>query len=261
MTYRLISFTTDYGTRDGFVAACHGTMLWSAPHVSILDVTHEIPPGDVRGGALVLAQTVPYLPESIHVAVVDPGVGTNRRAIAIEAPRGVLIGPDNGLLPWAADALGGVDRAVELTESRWHREPVSRTFHGRDVFGPVAAAVATGTALTSLGGPIDPGDLVRLPDPLLSITANGLTAEVIAIDRFGNVQTAAPGSAATGLAQRLLVNGTAAKSGETFGSVETGKLVVLVDSADRVTIARNGGSAAESLDVRIGDMVRLTAAD
>ena len=160
-----ISFTTDYGRRDGFVAACHGAIAKIAPAARVIDITHEIPPGDVARGAVVLAQTVGDLPTSVHVAVVDPGVGTARRPVALRAPGGLLVGPDNGLLIWAAEALGGVAEAVELRNPAWLAPKVTRTFHGRDIFAPVAARLAAGQPLSEAGPAIDPADLVRLPAP------------------------------------------------------------------------------------------------
>ena len=144
--YGWISLTTDYGTFDGFAAACHGAIARIAPEVRVIDITHHVPPADVARGAAVLAQTAPHLPPSVHVAVVDPGVGTARRGIAIGTPDGILVGPDNGLLIWAAEALGGIDSVVELANKDWFLGDVSRTFHGRDVFAPAAARLAAGRA-------------------------------------------------------------------------------------------------------------------
>src|SRR3954451_16849547 len=132
--YGWISLTTDYGTFDGFVAACHGSIARIAPDVRVIDITHHVPPADVARGAAVLAQTAPHLPVSVHVAVVDPGVGTARRGIAIGTPGGVLVGPDNGLLVWAAEELGGLDEVYELSNPEWTLGELSRPFHGRDFF-------------------------------------------------------------------------------------------------------------------------------
>src|SRR5690348_17007479 len=156
--FRYLSFLTDYGLEDGFVAACHGVSARIAPHADIIDVTHLIPPGDVRRGAAVMAQTVPYLPPAVHVAVVDPGVGTARRGIAVQAGDSILVGPDNGLLSWAIDALGGAERAFQLTNGDLWLHPVSPTFHGRDIFMPVGAHLAAGTDLPSAGDEIDLAD-------------------------------------------------------------------------------------------------------
>ncbi|HET8681922.1 MAG TPA: SAM-dependent chlorinase/fluorinase [Micromonosporaceae bacterium] len=259
--YDWLSFTTDYGLSDGFVAACHGVVGRLAPAVRVIDVTHLIPPGDVARGAAVLAQTVPHLPTAVHVAVVDPGVGTARRSIAVEAARGVLVGPDNGLLLWAADALGGVTRAVELAEAGWFAPTVSRTFHGRDVFVPVAARLAAGADISGAGPGIDPAGLVRLPDPVLTVGAGWVEAEVLTVDRFGNVQLTARLDDVAGLGRRLSVGGVSAVRGTTYADAPPGGLVVYVDSADRVAVAVNGGRAAVVLGVAAGDMLRLTNAD
>ena len=142
--FRYLSFLTDYGLEDGFVAACHGVAARIAPHASIIDVTHLVPPGDIRRGAAVLAQTVPYLPPAVHVAVVDPGVGTARRGVAVAAGDSVFVGPDNGLLSWAVTASGGAARAFSLTNRELWLARVAATFHGRDIFMPVAAHLAGG---------------------------------------------------------------------------------------------------------------------
>ena len=254
-----ISLTTDYGRLDGFVAACHGAIAKIAPEARVIDVTHEVPPGDVVRGAAVLAQTVVDLPTGVHVAVVDPGVGTARRSVALRTPGGHLVGPDNGLLLWAADALGGVTEAVELRNPAWLAPAVSRTFHGRDVFAPVAARLALGRPVADAGPALDPAGLVRLPDPLVAAGDGWLEAEVLTVDRFGNVQLAAPGAALAGFAvPEVLVSGAPATVGETFADALPGGLVVLVDSAGRVAVAANGGRADEELSVGPGDVLRIT---
>nr|WP_285664463.1 SAM-dependent chlorinase/fluorinase [Actinorhabdospora filicis] len=257
----VISLTTDYGLADGFAGVCHGVIAGIAPTARVIDVTHEVPPGDVRRGAHVLAQSLPYLPAGgVHVGVVDPGVGTVRHPLALATPRGVLIGPDNGLLVWAAEALGGVTQAIALSNDAWHRHPVSRTFHGRDVFAPVAAHVAGGVALTDLGDPLRIGDLVRLPEPRVTAVDDGVDAEVLTVDRFGNVQLAASPSLLDELGEKLTVNGWDASRGDVFATAPTGGLVVLGDSAGRAAITVNGGSAAAVLSVAPGDVVRVRAA-
>jgi S-adenosylmethionine hydrolase len=258
--YGWISFTTDYGTFDGFVAACHGSIARIAPEVRVIDVTHHVPPADVARGAAVLAQTAPYLPRSVHLAVVDPGVGTARRGVVLGTPNGALIGPDNGLLIPAAEALGGIDEAYELTNKDWFLGDVSRTFHGRDLFSPAAAHVAAGATLADAGTAVDPGDLVRLPAPVVSVGDGWLEAEVMTVDRFGNVQLAADGDLLRGLGGELVVNGTVnARRGATFADVDPGGLLVFEDSAGHVAIAVNNGRAVVVLSVRPGDVVRLTA--
>jgi S-adenosylmethionine hydrolase len=259
-TYDWISFTTDYGHSDGFVACCHGVIARIAPAARVIDVTHDVSPGDVRRGAAVLAQTVPHLPPAVHLAVVDPGVGTTRRAVAVQTTDAILVGPDNGLLPPAAEALGGVVSAVELTEISWFAAQVSATFHGRDVFAPVAARLATGKTLDSAGTPIDPTTLVRLPEPMAVFGLGWLDAEVRTVDRFGNVQLAAQSSALTGLGHRLLVSGLRAVRVATFGEARHGELVVFPDSSGYVAIGVNGGRAVVALSVSPGDLVRITNA-
>ncbi|MFE9657719.1 S-adenosyl-l-methionine hydroxide adenosyltransferase family protein [Micromonospora sp. NPDC006431] len=292
-----ISLTTDYGLADGFVAACHGVLARLAPAARVIDVTHLVPPADVRRGAVVLAQTVPYLPEGVHVAVVDPGVGTARRAIGLATPNGLLVGPDNGLLLDAAAALGGITAAVELTNPTWLAPAVSRTFHGRDVFAPVAARLALGAPLAEAGPALDPATLVRLPAPVLHRTADGFAAEVLTVDHFGNVQLAAPADLLDGLPDRVRVTGRAdrprqlgapdaaplrqpqlgasdaaprpeavaeavtgalAMRGRTFADAPVGELVVYPDSAGLLAVAVNTGRAVDRLGVRPGDVVTVT---
>ncbi|WP_018220623.1 S-adenosyl-L-methionine hydrolase [Salinispora pacifica] len=263
-----ISFTTDYGLADGFVAACHGTLARLAPTARVIDVTHLVPPGDVRRGAAVLAQTVPYLPAAVHVAVVDPGVGTGRRAIALAAGDGLLVGPDNGLLLDAAKALGGVSAAVELTNPDWLGTQLSATFHGRDVFAPVAARLALGAPLADAGPAVEPGALVRLPTPLVRPEPDGFTAEALTVDHFGNVQLAATGALLGPLPRSLRVAhrptdpdrvGAHAVHARTFDDAPPGGLLVYVDSAGLVAVAVNGGRAADLLGVAPGDQLRVTA--
>jgi S-adenosyl-L-methionine hydrolase (adenosine-forming) len=269
-TYGWITLTTDYGLSDGFVAACHGVIARLAPAVRVLDVTHLVPPGDIRRGSAVLAQAVPHMPPAVHVAVVDPGVGTARRGVALEAGPSVLVGPDNGLLPAAADVLGGIRRCVALgsvalgsvapADLSWLPGPVSSTFHGRDIFAPVAAAIATGLDLAGIGPVAGPDTLVRLPDPVVVTGDDLIEAEVTMVDHFGNVQLAAPGLALAGLVGPLRVGGVPAVKGETFGDVPPGEFVVYVDSAGRVAVALNGGRAVVALALSEGDIVRITSA-
>jgi S-adenosyl-L-methionine hydrolase (adenosine-forming) len=262
VTYSWFAFLTDYGTRDGFVASCHGVMARIAPAVRAIDITHEVPPRDVRHGAAVLAQTVPYLPPSVVVAVVDPGVGTSRRAIAVRAGESVLVGPDNGLLGWAADALGGAGDAVELTVEEYLRRASARTFDGRDVFAPAAAHIAAGVPVENLGPPVH--DLVRLPDPYVAVEDGTLRTEVLTVDHFGNVQLAAtaadlaavapPGRhAVVGLADRHVV----AVVGHTFADAPAGQPVLYVDSAGHLALAVNRGDASALLGLGSADPVTI----
>ena len=266
-SYRYLSFLTDYGLEDGFVAACHGVGARIAPHADIIDVTHLVPPGDVRRGAAVLAQTVPYLPPAVHVAVVDPGVGTGRRGIAVAAGDSVFIGPDNGLLSWALTAAGGAVRAFSLTNRRLWLSQVAHTFHGRDIFMPVAAHLAAGAELTSAGAEIDVGGLVALPAPERQVRDFTAEGEVLTVDRFGNVQLTITGADATEIG--VQAGGTmlahfghrqlALPFRETFGSVATGELVAYTDSAGLISIAVNGGNAAQRLGLPPGARISIAA--
>ena len=264
--FRYLTFLTDYGLDDGFVAACHGVAARLAPHATVIDVTHLVPPGDVRRGAAVLAQTVPYLPPAVHVAVVDPGVGTSRRAIAVAAGESLFVGPDNGLLSWAVTAAGGASRAVSLTNRGLWLNTVTATFHGRDIFMPVAANLSAGADLASAGEDIDLADLVWLPPPSRRVRDFTAEGEVLTVDRFGNVQltiTAAdasdiglkPGGSALVIAGRRQLT---LPFRETFGTVASGELVVHTDGAGMVAIAVNGGNAAQRLGLPPGARVSIS---
>jgi len=257
--YDWITLTTDYGLSDGYAGMLRGVIAQHAPWARVIDVTHLVPPGDVARGATVLAQAVGHFPPAVHVGVVDPGVGTGRRAVAIRTPRGLLVGPDNGLLTAAADALGGVQAAVRLTETTWFLPEVSMTFHGRDVFAPVAARLAAGVPLADAGPAIEPESLVRLPEPIVVIGDGYLEAEVLTVDRFGNVQLAAPGPAIDGLGEQLMVGGVRATRAKTFADGQPGRLIVYVDSAGKVALAVNGGRAVVALAVSPGDVLRIAS--
>lgn len=264
--YGWISVTTDYGRSDGFVASCHGVIGMLAPRARVLDITHDVPPGDIRHASVVLADTVGYLPRAVHLAIVDPGVGTARRGLAVATPAGTLVGPDNGLLLDAADALGGVQGAVELTEPAFRLDTVSATFHGRDVFAPAAAHLALGVAASRLGPSVPIDELVRLPAPSCTVEDGRLTVEVLAVDRFGNVALAAGRDALhrSGLRSGETASvswdgGTAcALLARTFADVAPGELVLLLDSAGRLALACNQGSAAANAHLRPGTVIELT---
>jgi S-adenosyl-L-methionine hydrolase (adenosine-forming) len=266
--FRYLSFLTDYGLEDGFVAACHGVAARIAPHASIIDVTHLVPPGDVRRGAAVLAQTVPYLPPAVHVAVVDPGVGTARRGVAVAAGDSVFVGPDNGLMSWAVTASGGAARAFSLTNRELWLANVAATFHGRDIFMPVAAHLARDAELTATGSEIDVADLVTLPVPERLIRDSVAAGEVLTVDRFGNVQLTITASDAAEIG--LKSGGTAlihcgrheftVPYRDMFGAVAPGELVAYADSAGLVSIAVNGGDAAQRLGLPPGARVSIAAA-
>ncbi|HUD35610.1 MAG TPA: SAM-dependent chlorinase/fluorinase [Streptosporangiaceae bacterium] len=260
-----LTFLTDFGLEDGFVAACHGVAARIAPSVRIIDITHLVPPGDVRRGAAVLAQTVTSMPPAVHVAVVDPGVGTSRRAIAVRAGDGVFVGPDNGLLSWAITALGGAAGTYELTNPALWNHPVSATFHGRDVFTPVAAHLLTGTALDQAGTRIDPAELITLAAPTNRMGDGEAEGEVLSVDRFGNVQLSIPSAAAAELG--LLIGSSMSIRCNhreidvpyltTFGAATPGELIAFIDSAGLISVAVRNGSAAERLSLPPGARVRI----
>src|ERR671936_2350850 len=186
---RFVTFLSDFGLEDGFVGTCHGVIKLIAPEVQIIDLTHGIPPQNVLHGALVLAKTLEYVPPGVHLAVVDPGVGGARRPLALEDGEGRLyVGPDNGLLVPAAEAGGGIAAAHELANPRYALQPVSRTFHGRDLFAPAAAHLALGVPPAELGPPLDLEVLVRLSVPEPEVVPPRVGATALAVDRFGNVQ-------------------------------------------------------------------------
>lgn len=266
--FRYLSFLTDYGLQDGFVAACHGVAARIAPDVRVIDVTHLVPPGDIRRGAAVLAQTVPYLPAAVHVAVVDPGVGTARRGIAVAAGGSVFVGPDNGLLSWAVAACGGATAAVSLTNRALWLAGAAATFHGRDIFMPVAAHLAADTDLAAAGAGIDLAGLVALPAPERLVRDGTAAGEVLTVDRFGNVQLSVTASDAAEIGLRpggvaLIQFGgrdLTVPFGAMFGAVAPGDLVAYTDSAGLVAIAVNGGDAARRLGLAPGARVSIAAA-
>ena len=264
--YHYLSFLTDYGLEDGFVAACHGAAARIAPEARVIDITHLVQPGDVRRGAAVMAQTVAYLPPAVHVAVVDPGVGTARRAIAVSAGESILVGPDNGLLSWAVAALGGGKEAVQLTNGDLWLHPVSSTFHGRDIFMPVAAHLAAGLELAAAGDQISVGDLVVLPAPTSRLHDGAVEGEVMSVDRFGNVQLSIPaadaGRLGIGIGMPVIVRCGRRQFTvpylDTFAAGAPGEIVAFTDSAGLISLAINAGDAAQQIGLPPGAHVRLS---
>jgi S-adenosyl-L-methionine hydrolase (adenosine-forming) len=256
-----ITFLTDFGLQDDFVGTCHGVIKTIAPEVQIIDVTHGVRPGGILQGALTLANSLPYAPAGVHLAVVDPGVGGGRRPLALRDAEGRLhVGPDNGLLLPAADRFGGVVEAHELANSAYALESVSRTFHGRDLFAPAAAHLALGVALAELGPPIDPEALVRLELPVPSIGQSRIQCTVLGVDRFGNV---ALNLAREHLDEAGIVPGTRVEllsagnryfaiAARTFSDARPGDLILYEDSYRNLAVAVAQGSAAALLGVEEG---------
>src|SRR4051794_38909556 len=185
-----VTFLSDYGLEDDFVGVVHAVIARIAPEARVIDLTHGIPRHDVRSGALTLARALPFAPAGIHLAVVDPEVGAERRAVAIRCrdEDRVLVGPDNGLLMPAAAAFGGAVEAVDISRSPHRLEPVAATFHGRDLFAPVAAALAAREPLGAAGDPIGVDELTGLALPTATVAAGRVEAHALAVDGFGNVQ-------------------------------------------------------------------------
>jgi len=252
----LITLTTDFGLSDPFVGIMKGVIATRAPQVPVVDVSHGIPPQAVVVGAFVLQQAAPYFPRgTVHVAIVDPGVGGQRRALCIETDAGCFVGPDNGVLSLAAEAAG-IRRIVELTEEQFFLSPRSATFHGRDVFAPVAAALATSTPPGDLG--IVRGDLVRVPMPTPVSDATGVHGEVLYVDHFGNLISNLP--PALFPAGPFVVSVAGVRIGpvsQMYAAVAPGALIALVDSFGLLEIAVRDGCAHDALACDIGAPIAL----
>ena len=260
-----ITFLTDFGLEDDFVGTCHGVMARIAPEARVIDVTHGIAPQAVLTGALVLLNTTPFMPVGVHLAVVDPDVGGNRRAVAIRTKDGrVFVGPDNGLLLLAADHLG-VDAVHELTNEQYRLPDLSRTFHARDLFAPAAAHLAAGVRIDELGPALDPQSLIRLTVPEPEVGRTQISATVLVVDRFGNVSTNARRSHVDALGVedgdrveiRLTLDRYYAVVARTFADAPPGELILYEDSYGFATLAISRGDAARLTGVSAGDEIRI----
>jgi S-adenosylmethionine hydrolase len=265
----VITFLTDFGLQDDFVGTCHGVIATIAPDARVIDVTHGVRPGHVLQGALVLANTLPYMPAGVHLAVVDPGVGSGRRALALRDAAGrIHVGPDNGLLLPAADGFGGVAQAHELVNAEYSLQPVSRTFHGRDLFAPAAAHLAAGVPLEELGPPVDPDALVRVEVPQPEVGQNRIRVTALVVDRFGNIalnlkrEHLGDADLAAGTRVELISRGERfyAVSARTFADAPRGALILYEDSYGSLALAVSRGSAAELLRLQEGGEVVLDLA-
>lgn len=267
MSRPVITFLSDYGLKDEFVGVCHGVIASECPEARVIDLTHGVPRHDVRAGAVILRGSLRYLPVGVHLAVVDPGVGSARRAVALRTiDSRVFVGPDNGLLMVAAEAAGGVAEAVDIGRSRYRLEPVSETFHGRDVFAPVAARLAGGVPVDAVGEAIDPGGLVTLQLPTARVDRGVLVAHAAYVDGFGNVQLDAGPSEllAAGLVRGAVTeleldSGDVVRAhvGRTFADVEADELLLYVDAQEALALAISHGDAAGRLGIDVGDAVRI----
>ena len=261
---RPITFLSDYGLRDEFVGVVHSVIAHECRDARVIDLSHGVPRQSVLAGALMLLRALPYAPPGVHLAVVDPDVGARRRAIALRTADEdrLLVGPDNGLLMPAAERFGGVVEAVEISHSPWRLEPVSATFHGRDLFAPVAARLAGGEALADAGAPLEVAELVALELPRPRLEDGALVAHVMVVDGFGNVQLdAAPDDLGGRLGRKIKVGDDhSARYLRTFADAKPGELLLYEDAAGMLALAVNGGEASGELGgLEQGDEVRLTA--
>lgn len=266
MAFRFITFLSDYGLEDEFVGVCRGVIKRINPDVEVIDIAHGIPPQDVRAGATALAQAVPYMPDAVHLAVVDPGVGTQRRAVVIETASGSpLVGPDNGLLWLASTVLGGATGAFEINDAAVITESPSRTFHGRDIFAPAAAAIAGGMDLNGVGPPVPVDELVTLGFQTARVDDDHVHGVITLIDHFGNLQLNVTRHELEGIGVlqgdhleiRAGGRSTIVPWGQAFSEVPVGRLVLLEDSHRWITLAMNQGNARDVLEARRADPVIL----
>lgn len=267
---RAITFLSDYGLVDGFVGVCHAVIARIAPEARVIDLGHGIVRHDVRHGAAMLAAALPYAPAGVHLAVVDPGVGSPRKAVAVRVAEDdrVLVGPDNGLLLLAVERFGGAVEAVDVSRSPVRLEPISATFHGRDLFAPVAAHLALGTEPAALGEPLDPGELIAIERPPPAIEPGRLVATVGHLDSFGNATLIASAASAAEAGLKLGRPIVVEASGErcdavyavTFADVAEGELLLYLGATGSLALAVNRGSVAERLDLGPGAEVELSPA-
>ncbi|MBX5468368.1 MAG: SAM-dependent chlorinase/fluorinase [Thermoleophilaceae bacterium] len=262
----IVTLLTDYGRDDDFVGVCHGVIARVAPEVRVIDITHGVRRHDARAGALTLRNALPYMPVGVHVAIVDPEVGTERRAVALRCVDGrILVGPDNGVLSLAWERSGGVTEAYDVSRSPHRLEPVSATFHGRDIFAPVAAALAAGAELAEAGERVDPDELERIELPRPRREGDSLVAHVLSIDRFGNAalnvghEELAGTGVEVGQGVELEARGERyhATFAQTFADVRPGEILVYEDSYRALSVAINRGDAAETLRLGNDDEVRI----
>lgn len=265
--YDTISFLSDYGHADEFVGVVHSVIRSIAPAAHVIDVAHDIPPHDVRAGSLCLARAAQYLCPGVALAIVDPGVGTDRRAIAVEVGDGqaVLVGPDNGLLAPAVSMVGGAGRAVVLTNPEYQLPAPGATFAGRDVFAPAAAHLCRGVDLFELGDPIDPTSLLPGVLPVTVEEGDDLVCEVLWVDRYGNAQLNVDPDEVAGWGPRIQVvwdgGSRTAQRADAYGDLPPNQLGLLTDSYGLLALSIPRSSAAGLLGVDAGTQVRLRRLD
>jgi S-adenosyl-L-methionine hydrolase (adenosine-forming) len=261
MAAPIITFLSDYGYRDEFVGICHGVIARRCPEARVIDITHGIPRHDIQIAALTLASALTHMPAGVHLAVVDPEVGARgegaRRAVALRTAHEdrLLVGPDNGLLTLSSERLGGIVEAIDIGRSPERLEPVSATFHGRDIFAPVAAALAAGAPLADMGEPLDIEELRRLDLSHARVQGERLHTHVLGHDHFGNLTLDASGGQLAQIGLRLghqlelQIAGRRhrARYASTFADLKPDELLLYEDSRQMIALAVNRGSAAETL--------------
>lgn len=266
MGYDTITFLSDFGRADEFVGVVHSVLHSIAPEAHVVDLSHDIAAFDVRAGGLLLARSAPYLAPGVVLAVVDPGVGTDRRAIAVEVGGGasVLVGPDNGLLAPAVALVGGADRVVELTESDYHLDGAGTTFDGRDVFAPVAGHLANGVDLGEFGPSFDPATLLPGTLPVARPDGDELVTEVLWVDRFGNAQLNVDPDDLGHLGRRVTLRiGQQRRTAQrvvSFDALVPGDFGLIVDSAGLAAVVACRSSAADALGLAAGTEVLISEA-
>ena len=242
----IVTLTSDFGTADGYAGAMKGVILDRCPGARLVDLSHEVAPGDVAGASHLLGRATPFFPAgTVHLAVVDPGVGTSRRGLALQVGEQLYVGPDNGIFSDVLGLGGEVQACALENPDLWLPSP-SPVFHGRDVFAPIAAHLARGGALSAVGSRVRAESLVQLHRPAPRRTADGLQGQVVHVDRFGNLVTNLRHP--SGVEAVVEVAGHALRLARTYGDVAAGELVAVVGSSGFVEIARNGGSAAAHLE-------------
>ena len=253
---KIVTLITDFGDRDTYVGVMKGAIANINAQLQVIDLTHQIPAQNIAAGRFSLLCAYPYFPpETVHVVVVDPGVGSNRRGVAIKFPKGYLVCPDNGLCSGIIELESAI-AAVELTNSKYWRSPnPSKTFHGRDIFAPVGAHLANGVPFAKLGQEINPDSLVKLPLPKLEISEGDLSGCIQYVDHFGNLITNIPGDLLVDQTWQAIANGITINSGSTYSDVGINESIAIVGSDGWVEIAVNNGNAQEKLRLNWGDAI------
>lgn len=255
---RILTLLSDFGLQDVYVGVMKGAIARISPMLKVIDLTHQIPPQNIAAGSFCLMNSISYFPpETVHVAVVDPGVGSQRRGIAVQLTGGFLVGPDNGLFSGVLSISQAII-AVELTNAvYWRTENPSTTFHGRDIFAPVGAHLASGVTIEQLGKQIEPESLVKLSIPEYKIKERVITGSIQYIDYFGNLVTNIPATAVEGKSWSVMVKEVKISRGKTYSDGSIGEIIALVGSHNWVEIAVNNSSAKEKLQADWGDLVEI----